>query len=126
MTGKTTVWEHAKKTQRHKNRCKAYREILLAHFGDNTIFFRSDIQKKEITDLTYKGEYCNFSWEDYVNHHLNLHNQRDFLEIRAEELGHDVSPWSKYEKIGHLLNGIADGILNASKNTIISDPNGLR
>ena len=45
--------------------------------------------------------------------------------IRSEELVNYVSPWSEYEKVGHLLNGIADGILNASNNTIISDPNGL-
>ena len=62
---------------------------------------------------------------DYDNLHLILHNQRSFLDIRAEQLGHDVSPWSKYKKVGHLLNGIADGILNASNNTIISDHNGL-
>ena len=83
-------------------------------------------QKKEITTLTYKVGSRSFSWADYVNHHLTLHNQRAFLEIRAEELGHDVSPWSKYEKVGHLLNGIANGILDVSKNAIISEPNGLR
>ena len=126
MMGKTTVWEHAKNTQRLKNGRKAYRTILFALFGDKIVFFRSERQKKDITALTYKGGSWNFSWVDYVNCHLNFHNQRAFLEIRAEEMGHDVSPWSKYEKIGHLLNGISDVILDASNNAIISDPNGLR
>ena len=119
------MWEHAKKTQRLKNGHKAYRAISLALFGDNIVFFRSKRQKKQITALTYKDESFNFSWADYVNHHLTLYSQRAFLEIRSEELVNYVSPWSEYEKVGHLLNGIADGILNASNNTIISDPNGL-
>ena len=55
-----------------------------------------------------------------------MHNQRSSLEIHAEELGHDVSPWSQYYKFFHLLNGISDSILDASKNAIISDLNGLR
>ena len=125
MMGKTTVWEHAKNTQRLKNGRKAYRTILFALFGDKIVFFRSERQKKEITPLTYKGKYRNFSWADYVNRHITLHNQRDFIDIRAEDLWHDVSPWSEYEKVGHLLNGIADGILDSIKNVIISDPNGL-
>ena len=126
MLGKMTVWEHEKNTQRLKDGRKAYHAILLALFEDNIFFFRSDFQKKDISALTYKGVSRHLSWADYVNRHLTLHNQRDFLEIRAEELGHDVSPWSKYEKIGHLLNGIADSILDARKNAIISDPSRLR
>ena len=126
MLGKTTVWEHTKNTQRIKNEYKAYRAISLALFGDTVVFFRSKRHKKEITAMTYKGESCYLSWADYVNRHLTLHNQRDFLEIRAENLGHNVSPLSEYKEVGHLLNGIADGILYASKNDIICDHNGLR
>ena len=126
MMGKTTVWEHTKKTQRLNNGRKAFREILLALFGGSIVFFWSERQKKDITALTYKGESCNFSWVDYVNRHLNFHNQRAFLEIRDEDLGNDVLTWSEYEKIGLLLNGISDVILDASKNSIIGDPNGLR
>ena len=39
MLGKTTVWEHANKTQRIKNGHKVYRVILLALFGDTIVFF---------------------------------------------------------------------------------------
>ena len=52
---KMTVWEHPKKTQTLKNGRKAYRTILLALFGDNIVFFRSERHKKEIIALTYKG-----------------------------------------------------------------------
>ena len=125
MLGKTTVWEHAKKTQRLKNGRKAYRAILLSLFGVNIVLFLSQRQKKEITALTYKGEYRNFSWAGYFNRHLTLHKPRSSLEIRAEELGRDVFPWSEYKNFIHLQNDITDGILDAGKSAIICDPNGL-
>ena len=75
--------------------------------------------------MIYKSESRNSRWAEYVNHHLTLNNQRSSLNISAEELGHNVSPWIEYEKFGHLLNNIANGILGAIKKAIISKSNGL-
>ena len=90
------------------------------------MFFRSEAQKKAIDILTYGGNKRNFDFDDYVNRHLALHNQRAALALRAEEMGLSVHPWSEFEKVGYLLQGISSGILEASKNTILADGQGLR
>ena len=41
-------------------------------------------------------------------------------------MGLSVHPWSKFEKVGYLLQGISPGILEASKNAIIADVQGLQ
>ena len=67
-----------------------------------------------------------FDFEDYVTRHLALHNQRSALALRAEEMGLSVHPWSEFKKFGYLLQGISPGILEDSKNAILSDVQGLR
>ena len=61
-----------------------------------------------------------------MNRHLALHNQRAALALRAEEMGLSVHPWSELEKVGYLLQDISLGILEASKNAIIADGQGLQ
>ena len=61
-----------------------------------------------------------------MNHHLALHNHRAALTLCAEEIGLLVHPWSEFEKFGYLLQGISPGILEASKNSILADGQGLR
>ena len=95
-------------------------------FGENNIFFQSKRQKKQIVSLKYRGESRIFTWSDFVNHHLSLHDQRPALNYRASELGHVVTQWTKYKKVGYLLNGISEEILKASKCAILSDQAGLR
>ena len=87
------IWEHAKKTQELRNGQKAYLSISHALFGDNIVFFRSESQKKAINILTYGGNKRNSDFDDYVNRHLALHNQRAALAFRAEEMGLLVHPW---------------------------------
>ena len=95
-------------------------------FGENNIFFESKRQKKQIVSLKYRGESRIFTWSDFVNHHLALHDQRPALDYRASELGHVVTQWTKYKKVGYLLNGISKGVLESSKRAIISDQASLR
>ena len=78
------IWEHAKNTQKLCNGRKAYLAILHALFGDNIVFFRSEAHKKAIDVLTNDGEKRNFDFDNYVNHHLALYNQRAALALRAE------------------------------------------
>ena len=80
------------------------------------MFFRSESQKKAIDIITYAGNKRNFDFDDYVNHHLALHKQMAALALRAEDMGLLVHPWSEFEKVGYLLQGISPGILEASKN----------
>ena len=61
-----------------------------------------------------------------MNRHLALHNHRAALALRAEEMGLLVHPWSEFEKVGYLLQGISPGILEASKNAILAYGQGLR
>ena len=41
-------------------------------------------------------------------------------------MGLSVHPWSEFDKVGYLLQGISPGIMEASKNAIIADGQGLR
>ena len=84
MMGGLDIWEHAKKTQKLRNGRKAYLTISHALFGDNIVFFRSESQKKAIDILTYGGNKRNFDFDDYVNRHLVLHNQRASLTLCAK------------------------------------------
>ena len=90
------------------------------------MFFRSEAQKKAIDIITYAGKKRNFDFDDYMNSHLALHNQRAALDLRAEEMSLLVYPWSEFEKVGYLLQGIYPGILEAIKNAILADGQGLR
>ena len=87
MLGGLDIWEHAKKTQKLLNGRKAYLAILHALFGDNIVFFRSEAQKKAINILTYGENKRSFDFDDYVNCHLALHNQRAALALLAKEMG---------------------------------------
>ena len=97
------IWEHAKKTQKISNGRKDYLAISNALFRDKILFFRSEAQKKAIEILTYGGNKRNFDFDDYVNRHLALHNQRAALALRAEEMGLSVHPWLEFEKVSYLL-----------------------
>ena len=90
------------------------------------MFFRSEAHKKAINIITYGGYKRNFDFDDYVNRHIVLHNQRAALALRAEEIGLLVHPWSEFEKVGYLLQGIYPGILEAIKNAILADGQGLQ
>ena len=125
MLGATYVLEYSKGTQRLRNGCKAYRKISMSLFGDNIAFFWSEPQKKNTATLKYRGESRNFTWIDFVNRHLALHNQRAALNYHASELCHVVNQWTKYEKVGYLLNGISKGVLEVSKGTTLADQSGL-
>ena len=57
-------------------------------FGGNILFFRSELQKDHILLLKNRGESHNFTWSDFVNLHLALHNQRAALGYCVSELGH--------------------------------------
>ena len=46
--------------------------------------------------------------------------------VAEEEMGLSVYPWSEFEKVGYLLQGIYPGILEAIKNAILADGQGLR
>ena len=83
MLGGLDIWEHAKKTQKLRSRRKAYLEISHALFGDSIVLFRSEAQKKVIDILAYSGNKRNFYFDEYVNRHLALHNQRATLSLRA-------------------------------------------
>ena len=89
------------------------------------MLFRSEAQKKAIEIITYAGNKRNFDFEDYVNRHLALHNQRAALALRAKEMGLLVHPWLEFEKVGYLLQGISSGNMEASKNAILADGQGL-
>ena len=89
------------------------------------MFFRSEAQKKAIDIITHGGNKRNFDFDDYVNRHLALHNQRVTLALRAEEIGLSVHPWLEFEKVGYLLQGISSGILEANNNAILADVQGL-
>ena len=95
-------------------------------FGSNIILFWSERHKNQIADLKYRGESRNFTWSDFVNLHLALHNKRAALYYCAYELGRVVTQWTKYDKLGYLLNGISKVILKASKCAILADQSGLR
>ena len=95
MLGATYVWEYSKETQRLRNGCKAYRNISMYLFGENMVFFWSKRQKKQISGLKYRGESCNFTWSEFINRHLALHNQRGDINYCASELGHVVTQWTK-------------------------------
>ena len=122
MLGETYVWEHAKGTQRLCNGRKAYRIILMSLFGYKIVFLLSERQKKQIASLKYRGESRNFTWSDFVNFHLAWHNQRAALDYCESEMGHVVTHWTKYEKLGYLLNGIYEGVLKYRKCAILADP----
>ena len=126
MLGGLDIWEHTKKTQKLCNGRKAYLAISHALFGDNIVFFRYEAQKNAIDILTYGGNKRNFDFDDYVNRHLALHNQRDALTLWVEETDLLVHPWLESEKVGYLLQVIFPGILEARKNAILADGQGLR
>ena len=126
IPGGLDIWEYAKKTQKRRNGQKAYLAISHALFRDNIVFFRSEAQKKAIDIITYAGNKRSFDFHNYANLHLAIHNQRAALAFRAEEMGLSVHPWSNFEKVGNLLQVISPGIMEASKNAILADGQGLR
>ena len=90
------------------------------------MFYRSEANRKAICSITYDGRRRNFDFDAYVNRHLSLHNQRSLLASRAEDQGLDVHGYSEFDKVGYLLQGIQPGHLEASKNSILADGQGLR
>ena len=90
------------------------------------MLFRSEARNKAINIITYSGNKRNFDFDEYVNRHLALHNQRAALDIHAEEMGLLIHPWLKFKKVGYLLQCLSPGIMEASKNAILSDVKGIR
>ena len=59
-------------------------------------------------------------------HHVTLHNNRSALANHAETQGVAIYAFNKYDKVSYLLTGIQDRKLDACKNTIIDDGDGLQ
>jgi hypothetical protein len=64
--GTPMVWKNAKSVQKAEIGCKAYRSLYNTLFWDNIVFFRSEANHKQITQLSYDGKQQNFDIDDYV------------------------------------------------------------
>ena len=57
--------------------------------------------------------------------HVTLHNNRSALANHAKTQGVVIYAFAEYEKVSYLLTGIQDRNLEACKNAIISDGDGI-
>jgi hypothetical protein len=100
--GKSPAWTNAKKFLETKNGREAYRTLYTYFFGKTMTASVQDRIIKNLQMYRFEAERRGFTFETYVNKHVEQHNlYQDLTE-------HGVDPLAKHMKILYFRDGIKD------------------
>ncbi len=110
--GKSSWWSHVKKFSKTKNRQQVYRTLhTLLLSGQRVVSIVSAIVTK-LQSFRYKRDRKNFNFDNYLNLHIEQHNQHVDLQ------GYGVAPLTKNLATLWFQDGIRDPSLNVVKASI--------
>jgi hypothetical protein len=110
--GKSSWWSHVKKFSKTKNGRQVYRTLHTLFLGGQCVVSTGSAIVTKLQSFRYKGDCKNFSFDKYVNLHIEQHNQHADLQ----EYG--VAPLAKNLNTLWFQDGIRDPSLNAVKASI--------
>ena len=102
MFGHTPAWLHRQSTKKEKNGRKLFRLLFDHYLGAEHVTHQANKVEARIASLSYKGEQRNWSWDKYVDAHIEQHI------IAKNLMPYGYSGIDERSKIRHLLAGISD------------------
>jgi hypothetical protein len=78
--GKSNWWTHCKPFDKVKNGRQAHRILHAQILGGKQVVSRGNTIMTKIQTLRYDGDKTRFTFNDYVQLHVNLHNAHKDLE----------------------------------------------
>ena len=102
MFGQTPAWLHGQSTKKEKNGRKLFRLLFDHYLGAEHVTHQANKVEARIASLSYKGEQRNWSWDKYVDAHIEQHI------IAKNLMPYGYSGIDERSKIRHLLAGISD------------------
>ena len=110
--GKSSWWSHVKKFSKTKNGRQVYRTLHTLLLGRQQVVSTGNAICTKLQSFRYEGDHKNFTFDKYVNLHVEQHNQHADLQ----EYG--VAPLAENLKTLWFQEGIRDPSLNAVKASI--------
>ncbi len=110
--GKLSWWSHVKKFSMTKNGRQVYRTLHTLLLGGQCVVSTGSTIVTKLQSFRYEGDRKNFSFDNYVNLHIEQHNQHaDLQEYRVAPLAENLETlWFQ--------DGIRDPSLNVVKASI--------
>ena len=102
MFGKTPAWLHGQSTKKEKNGRKLFRLLFDHYLGAEHVTHQANQVEARIASLSYKGEQRNWTWDKYVDAHIEQHI------IAKNLMPYGYSGIDERSKVRHLLGGISD------------------
>ena len=113
--GKSPAWTNAKKFTKTKNGREAYRTLYTYFFGKTMTASAQDRIIKNLQTYRFDAERRGFTFETYVNKHVEQHNlHQDLTE-------HGVDPLAEQMKILYFRDGIKDPRFDSVHSAILVD-----
>jgi hypothetical protein len=114
--GKLSWWTHCKLFDKAKNGCQAYRTLHSQLLGGKQLVSSGNAITTKIQTLRYDGDKTRFTFDKYVQLHVDLHYAHKDLEE------YDVPPFAESMKILWFEQGIKTNALDAVKASIMTQP----
>ena len=112
--GKSSWWTHCKPFEKTKNGRQAFRTLHLQLLGGHRVVTTGDAIVLKIQGLVYDGDRRHFTFDKYVQLHIDQHNLHNDLS----EYG--VAPLAENMKILWFQQGIKDKSMEPIKATIVA------
>jgi len=112
---KSPAWTNAKKYLKTKDGWQAYRTLYTYFFGKTMTASMQDKILKNLQSFKFDTERRGFTFETYVNKHIEQHN------LHHELTEHGVDDLSEHMKILYFKNGITDPRFASVHSTILVD-----
>ena len=113
--GKSPAWTNAKKLLKTKNGRQAYRTLYTHFFGKTMTASVQDKIIKNPQTYRFDGERRGFTFETYVNKHVEQHN------LHQELTEHGIDPLAEHMKILYFRDGIKDQRFESVHSAILVD-----
>jgi hypothetical protein len=110
--GKSSWWSHVKKFSKTKNGQQVYQTLHTLLLGGQCVVSTGSTIVTKLQSFRYEGDRKNFNFDEYVNLHVEQHNQHADLQE------YSVAPFAKNLKTLWFQDGIRDPSLNAVKASI--------
>jgi hypothetical protein len=105
---------HGQSTKKEKNGRKLFRLLFDHYLGAEHVTHQANQVEARIASLSYKGEQRNWTWDKYVDAHIEQHI------IAKNLMPYGYSGIDERSKVRHLLAGISDPGLNPVKCNILA------
>ena len=113
--GKSLAWTNAKKYLKTKDGRQAYRTLYNYFFGKTMTASMQDKIVMNLQSYRFEGDRRGFTFETYVNKHVEQHN------LRQELADYGVAPIPEHMKILHFTKGITDTRFTSVSSAILVD-----